>query len=66
MKNSTLAVVGGSGSGKSTVAGILCRKFRNIGLVTRFYEPQSGSIFLDDVDIATLDPEWLRQNIGIY
>ncbi len=42
-------------SGKSTVA----------WLIERFYDPQSGAICLDGVDIKTLDPKWLRNQIGI-
>lgn len=49
-----LALVGPSGSGKSTVA----------GLVARFYDPTSGSVTLDGRDLRTLDPRWLREQIG--
>ncbi len=50
-----MALVGSSGGGKSTIA----------SLVPRFYEPKSGQIFLDGIDIQTLQPSWLRENIGI-
>jgi len=50
-----LAVVGPSGAGKSTL----------VSLIERFYDPLKGSIFLDGVDICTLDPTWLRENIGV-
>ncbi|XAR54796.1 Xenobiotic-transporting ATPase [Bertholletia excelsa] len=50
-----IALVGGSGSGKSTV----------ISLIERFYEPLSGHILLDGADIRELDLKCLRQNIGL-
>uniref|UniRef100_A0A8C3LY65 ATP binding cassette subfamily B member 8 n=1 Tax=Chrysolophus pictus TaxID=9089 RepID=A0A8C3LY65_CHRPC len=46
----TVAIVGPSGGGKSTVAALL----------ERFYEPTRGTITLDGRDIASLDPSWLR------
>ena len=49
-----LALVGPSGSGKSTVAALLAR----------FYDPQSGSVTLDGVDLRSLDPKWLREQVG--
>ncbi|KAJ3017420.1 ATP-binding cassette, sub-B (MDR TAP), member 4 [Thoreauomyces humboldtii] len=51
----TVAFVGGSGSGKSTT----------IALLQRFYEPSAGSVFLDGIDIATMDPAVLRRHIGV-
>ena len=51
----TVALVGESGSGKSTV----------IALLERFYDPDSGSIFLDDIDLQTLNVSWLRQQVGL-
>jgi ATP-binding cassette subfamily B (MDR/TAP) protein 1 len=51
----TTALVGASGSGKSTI----------IGLVERFYSPVEGTIYLDDVDISTLNLRWLRQQISL-
>ncbi|KAL6348611.1 hypothetical protein AAG906_016131 [Vitis piasezkii] len=50
-----VALVGGSGSGKSTV----------ISLIERFYEPLAGEILLDGNDIRLLDLQWLRQQIGL-
>ncbi|KAL9673102.1 hypothetical protein QQ045_029355 [Rhodiola kirilowii] len=51
----TVAVVGGSGSGKSTV----------VSLIERFYDPNQGLITLDNVDIKTLQLKWLRDQIGL-
>ena len=46
----TVALVGGSGSGKSTV----------IALLERFYDPVAGEVTLDGVDIQRLWLKWLR------
>ncbi|KAH9676465.1 ABC transporter B family member 19 [Citrus sinensis] len=51
----TVAVVGGSGSGKSTV----------VSLIERFYDPNAGHVLLDNVDIKTLQLRWLRDQIGL-
>ena len=51
----TLGIMGKTGSGKSTVAALL----------TRLYDPNSGTIFIDDHDIKTIDLEFLRSHIGI-
>ncbi|ESQ43858.1 hypothetical protein EUTSA_v10005750mg [Eutrema salsugineum] len=51
----TIALVGESGSGKSTV----------IALLQRFYDPNSGQITLDGVEIKTLQLKWLRQQTGL-
>ncbi|EEC73043.1 ABC transporter B family member 9 [Oryza sativa Japonica Group] len=51
----TVALVGESGSGKSTV----------VALLERFYDPDSGAIFLDGMDLKTLKLTWLRQQIGL-
>ncbi|CAD6262045.1 unnamed protein product [Miscanthus lutarioriparius] len=50
-----VAVVGGSGSGKSTV----------VALIERFYDPNEGQVLLDNVDIKTLQLRWLRDQIGL-
>lgn len=52
--NSTAALVGASGAGKSTV----------VALLQRFYDVSSGSITIDDRDLRDLDLSWLRSNIG--
>ncbi|XP_072536327.1 mitochondrial potassium channel ATP-binding subunit [Salminus brasiliensis] len=49
----TVAIVGESGGGKSTVAALL----------ERFYDPGSGVIMLDGLDVRTLDPSWLRGHV---
>lgn len=51
----TTALVGASGSGKSTI----------IGLVERFYEPVQGKVYLDGHDISTLNLRWLRQQLSL-
>jgi len=50
----TLALVGHTGAGKTTI----------INLLLRFYEPQRGTILLDDVDIRTIPVKDLRARIG--
>ncbi|KAG7532464.1 ABC transporter-like [Arabidopsis thaliana x Arabidopsis arenosa] len=51
----TVALVGESGSGKSTV----------ISLLERFYDPDSGKILLDQVEIQSLKLSWLREQMGL-
>ncbi|KAH0886963.1 hypothetical protein HID58_063059 [Brassica napus] len=51
----TIALVGSSGSGKSTV----------VSLIERFYDPASGQVLLDGHDLKTLKLKWLRQQIGL-
>ena len=52
--NTTTALVGSSGAGKSTI----------VSLLQRFYDINKGSITIDGHDISTLDLQWLRQHIG--
>lgn len=54
-KGRVTALVGTSGSGKSSV----------IGLLERFYSPLAGTIYLDGQDIATMNVKWLRGQIGL-
>jgi ATP-binding cassette subfamily B (MDR/TAP) protein 1 len=51
----TVALCGPSGSGKSTI----------IQLLERFYDPQSGTITLDGVNLKDLNVRWLRQQLGL-
>jgi len=50
-----LALVGSSGGGKSTV----------VALLERFYNPISGKIFIDGIDVRTVNLQSLRQQIGL-
>jgi subfamily B ATP-binding cassette protein HlyB/CyaB len=50
-----IGIVGHSGSGKSTLT----------RLVQRLNVPDQGRVFVDDVDLALVDPAWLRRQIGV-
>lgn len=50
----TTFIVGGSGSGKSTIAHLLLR----------LYEPNAGSIEVDEQDVRFLDVDWCRANVA--
>ncbi|MBR5251877.1 MAG: ABC transporter ATP-binding protein [Oscillospiraceae bacterium] len=54
-KGQTVAILGASGSGKSTIMALLCR----------FYTPQSGSITIDGVNINDINLVQLRHNIAL-
>ncbi|MGD9506345.1 MAG: ABC transporter ATP-binding protein [Syntrophobacteraceae bacterium] len=51
----TLAIVGSTGAGKTTI----------INLLERFYDPDRGRILLDGTDLRRLDVKWLRGQIGL-
>ncbi len=50
-----VGVVGRSGSGKSTIA----------KLMQRLYVPERGRVLVDGVDLAQIDPAWLRRQVGV-
>jgi ATP-binding cassette, subfamily B, bacterial HlyB/CyaB len=50
-----VGIVGPSGSGKSTLS----------KLAQRLYVPESGRVLVDGVDLAQVDPAWLRRQIGV-
>lgn len=54
-RGETLALVGNSGGGKTTV----------VSLLPRFYDAKSGGIYIDDVNIRDIDLHDLRQNIAV-
>lgn len=54
-KGQTLALVGSSGCGKSTV----------VQLLERFYDPLAGSVLIDGKEIKHLNVQWLRAHLGI-
>ena len=51
----TVALVGSSGCGKSTC----------IQLLQRFYDPTSGSVRIDNIDVKDLNLNWLRSQLGV-
>nr|XP_023885640.1 ABC transporter B family member 11-like [Quercus suber]POE69358.1 abc transporter b family member 11 [Quercus suber] len=51
----TTALVGQSGSGKSTV----------ISLIERFYDPQAGEVLIDKINLREFQLKWIRQKIGL-
>lgn len=51
----TVALVGASGAGKSTI----------FGLALRYYDPSEGTVLLDGVDVAKTDPEAVRRQMAL-
>ena len=52
---STVAIVGATGAGKTTL----------VGLIPRIYQPERGSVFIDGTDIRDIPLETLRTSIGM-
>ncbi len=50
----TIAIIGPTGSGKSTV----------INLIERFYDPTFGTVYIDDINVKNIDLATLRQNVA--
>ena len=50
-----VGVVGRSGSGKSTLT----------KLIQKLYLPEKGKVYIDDIDLALVDPSYLRRKIGV-
>ncbi len=55
MPGQVIALVGSSGGGKTTIS----------SLIPRFYDPDSGQITIDDIDLRKLRLNWIRDQIGI-
>ncbi|KAL2510438.1 ABC transporter B family member 4 [Abeliophyllum distichum] len=51
----TAALVGQSGSGKSTV----------VSLIERFYDPQAGEVLIDGINLKEFQLKWIRSKIGL-
>lgn len=54
-KGETIAILGPTGSGKSSL----------VHLLARLYDYQSGSIKIDGIEIKNIDKKWIRKNVGI-
>ncbi len=50
----TIALVGATGAGKSTIVNLFCR----------FYEPKSGRILVDGIDYTDMPESWIHENLG--
>ena len=55
MPGETVGVIGGTGSGKSTL----------VNLIPRFYEVSEGQVLVDGLDVRSVDPARLRARIGV-
>jgi ATP-binding cassette subfamily B protein len=51
----SIALVGATGSGKTTIAGLLCR----------FYEPTAGQVLIDGIDLRERSQHWLQSRLGV-
>jgi ATP-binding cassette subfamily B protein len=51
----TIALVGPTGGGKTTIVGLACR----------FYEPTSGQVLINGIDYRQLSLKWLQSNLGM-
>ena len=54
-RGETIAIVGPTGGGKSTLVNLICR----------FYEPTSGQVLINDVDYKNRGLDWLQSNLGM-
>lgn len=54
-RGQTVAILGPTGAGKSTL----------VHLLGRLYDYQKGSIKIDDIELKEIDKKWIRKNIGI-
>ena len=54
-KGETIAIVGPTGSGKSTLVNLICR----------FYQPTSGHVSIDGIDYRNRSLHWLQSNLGV-
>lgn len=54
-KGQTLAIIGSTGSGKSSL----------VHLLPRLYEYTNGSIKIDGIELNTIDKKWIRHNVGL-
>ena len=55
MPGKVIGLVGRSGSGKSTIA----------KLIQRLYIPERGRVLIDGIDLAQIEPVWLRRQVGV-